>query len=172
MNIKLNKKRTITRKICGQDVKITPYIDSTKKQLIMNKMLEYFNESNTNDIDYSRVICELRANYDVLVLEMNTDIEVDKEDSYEDMVSSGLVNELRQSIINYDEVYFDTMLVVSTMKMSKLIPSVESFDGMFKTLANELENMSPDQKSNLDTFVKAAMANSTNSMLLKSLKGE
>lgn len=172
MNIKLNKKRTITRKVCGQDVKITPYIDSAKKQFIMNKMLEYFNESGADGKTYSRIVCELRANYDALILETNTDIEVNKEDSYEDMVSSGLIDELRKAVINYDEVYFDTMLVISTAKMSELIPSAESFDGIFENVSNELENMSPEQKANLDTFVKAAMANSTNSMLLKSYKGE
>ena len=172
MNIKLTNKRKITRKVCGQDVVIVPYINSSKKKFIIEKLISYYNESSVLGEEYSQIVCELRANYDVLVLELNTEVGVSTDDSYEDMVSSGLIDELRRSVFNYDEVFNDAMLVVSMLKMETILPSIDSFDNIFGGLTDAMENMDDKQKENLELFVKAAMANTANTAIMKSLKTE
>jgi hypothetical protein len=172
MNFKLNTKRKITRKVCGQDVVVVPYINSAKKKFIIEKLISYYNESSGLGEEYSEIVCELRANYDVLVLGLNTDVGVSTEDSYEDMVSSGLIDELRRSVFNYDEVFNDAMLVVSMLKMETILPSVDSFDNIFGGLTDAMENMDDNQKNNLEIFVKAAMANSANTAIMQAAKTE
>lgn len=170
MRLELNKKRKLTRKVCGQDITIVPYIDIVKKQIILDKLVSYFQDAKENEEDYNRIICETRANYDVLVIKLNTDVEILPEDIYEDMISSGLIETVREAIYNYDEVYEDAMLVISILKLASMLPQVDSMGDMFGSLGNMLENMDDNQKNNLEILAKAAMANAANTAVMRSAK--
>lgn len=171
MNLVLTKKRKVTRKVCGQDIAIVPYIDSKKKQYIIDKTLEYYKSSDTADGNYTKIICELRANFDTIVILSNTNVTISQDDTYDDMVASGLIDVVRGSIINYDEVYSDAMNIVSILKISEMIPTPDSIDGGLTKLVDLIDGMDDDQKKNFEIFTKAAMANSANASILKSVKG-
>lgn len=170
MRIDFTKKRKLSRKVCGQEISIVPYIDTSKKRLIIEKLITYFQESLDAGDEYDKIICEMRGNYDVLVIQLNTDVEILPEDNYEDMLSSGLIDIVRSAVYNYDEVYNDAMLVLSMLKIASILPQVDSMNDIFGNLANSLENMDDKQKSNLEIFAKAAMANAANTAIMQSAK--
>ena len=170
MRIDFTKKRKLSRKVCGQEISIVPYIDTSKKRLIIEKLITYFQESLDAGNKYYEIICETRGNYDVLVIQSNTDVEILPDDNYEDMLSSGLIDVVRTAVYNYDEVYDDAMIVLSMLKISSILPQVDSMNDIFSKLANSLENMDDKQKSNLEIFAKAAMANAANTAIMRSAK--
>lgn len=170
MRIDFTKKRKLSRKVCGQEISIVPYIDTGKKRLIIEKLITYFQESLDAGNEYYEIICEMRGNYDVLVIQSNTDVEILPDDNYEDMLSSGLIDVVRTAVYNYDEVYDDAMIVLSMLKISSILPQVDSMNDIFSKLANSLENMDDKQKSNLEIFAKAAMANAANTAIMRSAK--
>jgi hypothetical protein len=170
MRIDFTKKRKLSRKVCGQEISIVPYIDTSKKRLIIEKLITYFQESLDAGNEYYEIICETRGNYDVLVIQLNTDVEILPDDSYEDMLSSGLIDVVRTAVYNYDEVYDDAMIVLSMLKISSILPQVDSMNDIFSKLTNSLENMDDKQKSNLEIFAKAAMANAANTAIMRSAK--
>ena len=49
MKLNLNNKRKLTRTINGQSFSVIPYIDTTKKQFILTKVLEYYEEMTGED---------------------------------------------------------------------------------------------------------------------------
>ena len=170
MRLDFTKKRKLSRKVCGQEISIVPYIDTAKKKFIIEKLVSYFQESLDAGDEYDKVICEMRGNYDVLVIKLNTDVDILPEDNYEDMLGSGLIDVVRDAVYNYDEVYNDAMLVLSMLKIASILPQVDSMNDVFSNLASSLENMDDEQKSNLEIFAKAAMANAANTAIMKSAK--
>lgn len=170
MRLDFTKKRKVSRKVCGQEISVVPYIDTAKKRLVIEKLISYFQESLDAGEEYDKIICEVRGNYDVLVIKLNTDVDILPEDNYEDMLSSGLIDVVRSAVYNYDEVYNDAMLVISMLKIASILPQVDSMNDIFGNLANSLENMDDEQKSNLEIFAKAAMANAANTAIMKSAK--
>ena len=170
MRLEFTKKRKLTRKVCGQEITIVPYIDIAKKQVIIEKLTSYFQESIENEEAYGKIICEMRANYDVLVIKLNTDVEILPEDSYEDLASSGLIDVVRESVFNYDEVYNDAAIVLSMLKLASILPQADSIGDTFTKLADVLENMDDKQKANFEIFIKAAMANAANTEIMRSAK--
>lgn len=170
MRLDFTKKRKLSRKVCGQDVSIVPYIDTAKKRLIIEKLVSYFQESLDAGDEYDKVVCETRGNYDVLVIKLNTDVEILPEDNYEDMLSSGLIDVVRDSIYNYDEVYNDAMLIMSMLKIVSILPQLDSMNDVFAGLSDTLNNMDEKQKNNFEIFTKAAMANAANTAIMKSAK--
>ena len=87
-----------------------------KKRFIIEKLVSYFQESLDAGDEYDKIICEMRGNYDVLVIKLNTDVDILPEDNYEDMLGSGLIDVVRDAVYNYDEVYNDAMMVLSMLK--------------------------------------------------------
>lgn len=170
MRLDFTKKRKVSRKVCGQEISVVPYIDTAKKRLVIEKLISYFQESLDAGEEYDKIICEVRGNYDVLVIKLNTDVDILPEDNYEDMLSSGLIDVVRSAVYNYDEVYNDAMLVISMLKIASILPQVDSMNDIFSKLANSLENMDDKQKSNLEIFAKAAMANAANTAIMRSVK--
>lgn len=170
MRLDFTKKRKLSRKVCGQDVSIVPYIDTAKKRLIIEKLVSYFQESLDAGDEYDKVVCETRGNYDVLVIKLNTDVEILPEDNYEDMLSSGLIDVVRDSIYNYDEVYNDAMLIMSMLKIVSILPQIDSMNDVFAGLSDTLNNMDEKQKNNFEIFTKAAMANAANTAIMRAAK--
>lgn len=170
MKIKLNKKRKVTRTICSQTFSLVPYINLSQKEYILNKLVEYYNESKEES--FTKLIMELRANLDVLVLQAVTDIEVDEDSSYEDMISSGLIELIKKSIINYDEIYQDAFYFLQTTKLMSLLPDTKSLTDSFSSLPKMFENMSSEQKENLNMVVKASLANSASNSILGAIKDD
>lgn len=172
MKLDLKKKRKLKRKICGKEISIVPYITVAKKQFIIEKLMSYFQESLDSGDEYSKIICEARGNYDVLVTKLNTDVELSPDDKYEDILCSGLIDVIRGAIYNYKEVYEDAMNVLSIIKLTSVLPQVDSMNDVFENLASTLENMDDEQRNNFEIFTKAAMANEANTAIMKSAKKE
>ena len=169
MKLILNKKKKIKKTICGQEFSLIPYVNTAQKDFIINKLLEYY-EGSKNE-DFVQLVLELRANLDVLIIKATTDIEVDKDSSYEDMVSSGLIDLIRGSVINYEEIYQDAFYTLQVNRISSLLPSESSLAESFNALPKMLENMSPEQQKNLEMVVKASLANSASNAILGGIKG-
>jgi len=167
MKLNLNNKRKLTRTINGQSFSVVPYIDTTKKQFILTKVLEYYEEMTGEDFQY--VVCTLRAEIDTLIIKIVTDIEFDEDTSYDKLLSSGLINVVRDSVINYDEIYQDALFVIQTTKIASLFPDI---DGVFDKVASTLNNMSPEQKENFEVITRASLANSASNSILKNLMGD
>ena len=167
MKLSLNKKRKTTKKICEQSFSIVPYIDTSKKQFILSKLLEYYNEIKEDDIGY--IICSIRAQIDSLIIAIVTDIEMDENTDYETMLSSGLIDMIRKTVTNYDEIYQDALFLIQTTKLSEMFPDI---GGVFSTLTDTLNNMSPEQKENFELIMRASLANSASNSILKSVMGD
>jgi hypothetical protein len=158
MKLQLNSKRKIKKTICGQEFTLTQYITSEQKSYIIEKILDYYNEIKEETL--SSVVCDLRANFDVLILLSTTDIEINKDDQYDDMIASGLIDLIRKSVINYDEVYQDTFYVVQVTRLASLFPDTSNLFDSIKELPEMFEKMSPEQKENLELVLRASLANS------------
>lgn len=169
MKLDLNKKRKVTKKICGQEFSLIPYVNLSQKDFILNKLSEYYEESKEED--FTQLILEIRANLDILIIKATTDIEIDKESSYEDMITSGLIDLIRKSVINYEEVYQDAFYLLQVSRISSLLPNEKSLTDSFNSIPKMFENMSPDEKENLDMIVRASLANSTSNAILSDIKG-
>lgn len=168
MKIELKTKRKLTKKINGQEFHLTPYINLTQKEFILNKLFEYYEENK--DSTFVDLISGFRAILDVLVLKATTDIDTDNLE-YDDMLSSGLIELIRDSVINYNEIYQDSFYFLQINLLGKLFPDVESLFGSFGNALDKLNEMSPEQKQNLEMVVRASMANSAASTIFNSLEG-
>lgn len=169
MKLILNKKRKIKKTICGQEFSLTPFVDISQKNFILSKLLEYYDASKNES--FVQLVLELRANLDILILKSTTDIDVDEESDYEDMVTSGLINLIRESVINYDEIYQDAFYVLQVNRISSLLPDEKSLAESFNALPKMFESMSPEQQKNLDMVVKASLANSASNAILGGIRG-
>jgi len=169
MKIKFNSKRKIKKTICGQEFSLTPFVDLSQKNFILNKLLEYYEDGKEES--FIQLVLELRANLDVLVIKATTDIEIDEESSYEGMLSSGLIDLIRTSVINYDEIYQDAFYVLQVNRISSLLPDEKSLAESFNALPKMFESMSPEQQKNLDMVVKASLANSASNAILGGIRG-
>lgn len=167
MKLKLNKKRKSTKTICEQTFSVIPYVDTSKKQFVLSKLLEYYN--GIKDGDFGFVICSLRAQLDCLIVAVTTDVDLDENDDYELLLSSGFIDIVRKSVINYEEVYQDALFFIQMEKLSELFPDV---NGVFDKLSSTLNNMSPEQKENFELITRASLANSASNSILKSIMGD
>lgn len=168
MKIELKTKRKLTKKINGQEFHLTPYINLTQKEFILNKLFEYYEENRDNT--FVDLISGFRAILDVLVLKATTDIDTDNLE-YDDVLSSGLIELIRDSVINYNEIYQDSFYFLQINLLGKLFPDVESLFGSFGNALDKLNEMSPEQKQNLEMVVRASMANSAASTIFNSSEG-
>jgi len=169
MKLELNNKRKCKKSICGQEFSLIPYVNLSQKNFILNKLLEYYEEGK--DESFVQLILELRADLDILIIKSVTDIEIDEESSYEDLVSSGLIDLIRKSVINYDEIYQDAFYVLQVNRICGLLPDEKSLAESFNALPKMFESMSPEQQKNLDMVVKASLANSASNAILSGIRG-
>lgn len=169
MKLSLNSKRKIKKTICGQEFSLTPFVNLSQKSFIIEKILKYYEDGKNES--FVQLVLELRANLDVLIIKATTDIEIDENSVYEDLVSSGLVDLIRKSVINYEEIYQDAFYTLQVNRISSLLPNENSLAESFSALPKMLENMSPEQQKNLEMVVKASLANSASNAILGGIKG-
>ena len=162
MKLNLNKKKKITRKLGEQAFHITPYINLYQKNFILNKLLEFYNDSKVKG-DFVNYILEVRCNLDVMVLEAVTDIELDETVKYDDLLSSGLLDIVQEAVINYNEIYQDAMFMINIIKTFDAMPNEEtltkSLSNSFDELSKFSENMPPDMLERLDMITRVGMGN-------------
>lgn len=151
MKLNLNKKKKVTRKLGEQSFSVVPYISLSQKEFILDKLIEFYNDSKTNN--ETKYLLELRANLDILVISATTDIELDESD-YEDLVSSGLINLIRKTVINYDEIYQDALFMIQATRFADLMKNLESDNDIFNDLPKFLDNLSPEQIDRLNMVGK------------------
>lgn len=165
MKLNLNKKKKVTRKLGDQSFFVNPYVSLFQKDFILNKLLEYYNESKAKE-DFLQNLLEFRANFDVLVISAVTDIEIEGTE-YEDLVTSGLIDILRKTVINYEEIYQDALFMLESVRIADLMPNLESLSDTFNELPKMLEAMSPEQVERLK-MVENVTANDA---VLRAVKG-
>jgi hypothetical protein len=168
MKLILNKKRKIKKTICGQEFSLVPYINLSQKEFILNKLFEYY-EENSED-SFVNLISGFRAILDALIVKAITDIETDGLE-YDDMLSSGLIELIRKSVINYEEIMQDSFYFLQLNLLGKLLPNEKSLMESFSEIPKMFENMSPEQQKNLEMVVKASLANSASNAILGGIKG-
>jgi hypothetical protein len=158
MKLNLNKKKKLTRKLGEQSFQITPYITLYQKDFILNKLLEFYNESKSEG-DFVNYILEIRCNLDIMIISATTDIELDETVKYDALLSSGLIDIVRDTVINYDELYQDAMFMLNVVKMSEIMPNVESLNGLFNELPDMLKSMPPEEVERLEMMARVGMSN-------------
>jgi hypothetical protein len=163
MKLILNKKRKIKKTICGQEFSLVPYINLSQKEFILNKLFEYY-EENSED-SFVNLISGFRAILDALIVKAITDIETDGLE-YDDMLSSGLIELIRKSVINYEEIMQDSFYFLQLNLLGKLLPNEKSLMESFSEIPKMFESMSPEQQKNLEMVVKASLANSASNAIL------
>lgn len=168
MKLILNKKRKIKKTICGQEFSLVPYINLSQKEFILNKLFEYY-EENSED-SFVDLISGFRAILDALIVKAITDIETDGLE-YDDMLSSGLIELIRKSVINYEEIMQDSFYFLQLNLLGKLLPNEKSLMESFSEIPKMFESMSPEQQKNLEMVVKASLANSASNAILGGIKG-
>jgi hypothetical protein len=168
MKLILNKKRKIKKTICGQEFSLVPYINLSQKEFILNKLFEYY-EENSED-SFVNLISGFRAILDALIVKAITDIETDGLE-YDDMLSSGLIELIRKSVINYEEIMQDSFYFLQLNLLGKLLPNEKSLMESFSEIPKMFESMSPEQQKNLEMVVKASLANSASNAILGGIKG-
>lgn len=168
MKLILNKKRKIKKTICGQEFSLVPYINLSQKEFILNKLFEYY-EENSED-SFVNLISGFRAILDALIVKAITDIETDGLE-YDDMLSSGLIELIRKSVINYEEIMQDSFYFLQLNLLGKLLPNEKSLMESFSEIPKMFESMSPEQQKNLEMVVKASLANSASNAILGGVKG-
>lgn len=168
MKLILNKKRKIKKTICGQEFSLVPYINLSQKEFILNKLFEYY-EENSED-SFVNLISGFRAILDALIVKAITDIETDGLE-YDDMLSSGLIELIRKSVINYEEIMQDSFYFLQLNLLGKLLPNEKSLMESFSEIPKMFESMSPEQQKNLEMVVKASLANSASNAILGGFKG-
>lgn len=168
MKLILNKKRKIKKTICGQEFSLVPYINLSQKEFILNKLFEYY-EENSED-SFVNLISGFRAILDALIVKAITDIETDGLE-YDDMLSSGLIELIKKSVINYEEIMQDSFYFLQLNLLGKLLPNEKSLMESFSEIPKMFENMSPEQQKNLEMVVKASLANSASNAILGGIKG-
>ena len=168
MKMILNKKRKIKKTICGQEFSLVPYINLSQKEFILNKLFEYY-EENSED-SFVNLISGFRAILDALIVKAITDIETDGLE-YDDMLSSGLIELIRKSVINYEEIMQDSFYFLQLNLLGKLLPNEKSLMESFSEIPKMFESMSPEQQKNLEMVVKASLANSASNAILGGVKG-
>lgn len=166
MKLNLSKKRKSKKTINGQEFYVIPYVSVSAKRFILSKLEEYYSSEQINLVDD---VCSFRADLDVLVISSNTDIELSENDKYEDLVESGLIDVVRKSVLNYDEIYQDASFLIQCIKLSKMFPDLES---TLTSVPKMLDEMSPEQKERLELVAKAAIANSAGNSILNVVKGD
>jgi len=153
MKLNLNKKKKITRKLGEQSFYITPYVNLYQKNFILNKLLEFYNDAKSEG-DFVNYILEVRCNLDVMIITAITDIELDETVKYDDLVSSGLIDIIRKTVINYDEIYQDAMFMINVIKTFESMPTekslTESLSKSFDDLSKFSENMTPETSERLE----------------------
>ena len=168
MKIELNSKRKVKKVICGQEFSLTPYVNLSQKEFILNKLFEYY-EENAND-SFVELISGFRAILDALIIKAITDIDTEGLE-YDDMLSSGLIELVRKSVINYEEIMQDSFYFLQLNLLGKLLPNEKSLAESFNALPKMFESMSPEQQKNLELVVKASLANSASNAILGGIKG-
>jgi len=162
MKLNLNKKKKLTRKLGEQSFQITPYITLYQKDFILNKLLEFYNESKSKG-DFVNYILEIRCNLDIMIISATTDIELDETVKYDALLSSGLIDIVRDTVINYDELYQDAMFMINIIKTFDAMPNEEtltkSLSNSFDELSKFSENMPPDMLDRLDMITRVGMGN-------------
>jgi len=162
MKLNLNKKKKITRKLGEQSFQITPYINLYQKNFILNKLLEFYNDAKSEG-DFVNYILEVRCNLDVMIITAITDIELDETVKYDDLVSSGLIDIIRKTVINYDEIYQDAMFMINVIKTFESMPTekslTESLSKSFDDLSKFSENMTPETSNRLEMIARVGMGN-------------
>jgi len=154
MKLNLNKKRKVIRKLGDNSFSVVPYVTLYQKDYILEKLLEYYNESKEAK-GFAKYVLEFRANLDVMIINATTDIETEGLD-YDDLVSSGLIDLIRKTVINYDEIYQDAQFILNVTKMSEIFPSMEDLEKSFSQIPEVLKNMSPEQTERLNMMANAA----------------
>jgi len=165
MKLNLNKKKKISRKIGEQSFSVVPYVDLAKKSFILDELIQYYNNSKEVD-NFTKNLLEYRANFDILILKAVTDIEITEEDNYEDMISSGLIDIIRKTVINYDEIYQDALFMLECSKLAGLISKLDVGD-ILNDLPKFLDNMSPETLERLQMVEKVTAKDA----VLKAVKG-
>ena len=165
MKLNLNKKRKSTKTICGQEFFLTPYVNLSQKEFILNKLFEYY-EENAND-SFVELISGFRAILDALVIKATTDIDTEGLE-YDDMLSSGLIELIRKSVINYEEIMQDSFYFLQISLLGKLLPNEKSLMESFNELPKMFESISPE---NLEMVVRASLANSASNAIFGGVKG-
>jgi len=168
MKIELNSKRKIKKTICGQEFSLVPYVNLSQKEFILNKLFEYYEENNEDS--FVDLISGFRAILDALIVKATTDIETDGLE-YDDMLSSGLIELIRKSVINYEEIMQDSFYFLQLKLLGKLLPNEKSLMESFNEIPKMFESMSPEQQKNLEMVVKASLANSASNAILGGIKG-
>lgn len=167
MKLNLTNKRKLTKKINGQEFTVEQYIPVQIKKFIISKLLEYYRDIKEKNLE--DIVCDIRANLDVMVLAFATNIETDENTKYEDLLDSGLIDIVRKSIYNYEELYQDATYVILMDRMSFTLPDIGE---AIKSIPDELEKMSPEQKNMLEIIAKASLANSANTSIMNIVKGD
>ena len=162
MKLNLNKKKKITRKLGEQSFHITAYVNLYQKNFILNKLLEFYNDAKSEG-DFVNYILEVRCNLDVMIITAITDIELDETIKYDDLVSSGLIDIIRKTVINYDEIYQDAMFMINVIKTFESMPNekslTESLSKSFDDLSKFSENMTPETSNRLEMIARVGMGN-------------
>jgi hypothetical protein len=94
-----------------------------------------------------------------MIISATTDIELDETVKYDALLSSGLIDIVRDTVINYDELYQDAMFMLNVVKMSEIMPNVESLNGLFNELPDLLKSMPPEEVERLEMMARVGMSN-------------
>lgn len=160
MILKLNKKRKVKRKICGQEVEFIPYVDMGQKKYILDSIVESTRKRLDNDSsDFTFLVTTAYMTLDFLLLNAVTEVE-NSVDEYQEMVSSGLIETLHDAVTNYNDLKSSVDCVLYLCYLEKIIPSAGDLSRDLESLNDFMNNMTEEQRSNFDIISSAAIKNS------------
>lgn len=160
MNLTFNKKRRVKRTVCGQEISVVPYITLEEKSFIISEIVEGISKRMSGNEEFPYIVAGVDVDLDMLLIKLTTEVE-NGFDEYEEMIASGFITMLHETIVNYDDIRATIESIIYIKYIETILPDKNSLVNDLTALGSFMENMDEEQKGRFDTIARAAVAHAS-----------
>lgn len=125
MKIKLKKRKSVNKTYRGQKLEINPYINLEQKQFILEKAYESYLTHLEESGGLIEAITGMDADIQMMTIGFAlTDIEFEKDTTYNDLLTSGFLYCVLDEIVNYQDIRNSAHDLVRMFVISDRIPDI------------------------------------------------
>lgn len=172
IKIAFNKKHVVTKKISGAEIKISPYLVSSEITFILDKCVAHFNDLFQSD-NLITAVASTVAQMELLVCANATNVDLEGA-KYDDISSCGLIQVVRETVVNYDTIKSALLLAICPVCIDKLVTlmgNMASSEELSET-TNHIAELFKQNPEKAKMFAEITKANNPSFNKIVDIKGE
>lgn len=140
--IKLNVEKIdniIEKEICGQKFKFNKYLNEEECSFVINECMKHFIKTNNEKQNFSLSVMSSIQMMNICLCYLATNIDIDNI-SYEDLYIMGIFEEIKNTLINYQEIKDNVLTSISLMFNYIIYDAIEKLPSN-KDMVDNLQEM-------------------------------